>query len=87
MKARAAARLAWSIGALALAMFSATVALVISRPPRLPAGIEPVGPLDLLASMAFLVFAGVGVLIAARRPESPIGWMFTAIGSLVLLGL
>jgi hypothetical protein len=66
-------------------MFSATMALVISRPPRLPAGIEAIEPVDLLDAVAFLVFAGIGVLIAARRPENPIGWMFTAIGFLVLL--
>jgi two-component system, NarL family, sensor kinase len=84
MKPHTAARLAWSIGALALAMSSATVALVISRPPQLPAGIESVEPLDLLGELPFLVFVGLGVLIAARRPKNPIGWMFTAIGSLVL---
>lgn len=34
--------------------------------------------------MPFLAFAGLGVLIAARRPQNPIGWMFTAIGFQVL---
>jgi hypothetical protein len=84
MKPKTAARLAGSFGALALVMFSATVAFVISRPSQLPAGIEPQDPLDLLGSVAFLVFVGLGVLIAARRSENPIGWMFIAAGSMVL---
>jgi hypothetical protein len=84
MKPKTAARLAGSIGVLAVAMFSATVVFVISRPSQLPAGIEPQDPLDLLGSAAFLVFVGLGVLIAARRSENPIGWMFIAAGSMVL---
>jgi hypothetical protein len=84
MKPKTAARFAGSIGVLVVAMFSATVALVISRPSQLPAGVAPQEPLDLLGSVAFLVFVGLGVLIAARRPENPIGWLFVAAGSLVL---
>lgn len=85
MEARTAGWLAWSIGALTLAMFGAGVALALSRPPQLPEGmgIETL-EVRLLEDVPFLVFAGLGVLIAARRPANPIGWMFAAIGSLLL---
>ncbi len=35
---------------------------------------------DAWFTLAFLAFPIVGVVIAARRPENPIGWMFCAIG-------
>jgi hypothetical protein len=80
MKARSGARLAWFLGALTLAMFVAYVALALSRPARLPPAVEPFEPERLLGDVPFLVFAAMGVLIAARRPQNPIGWMFIAIG-------
>src|SRR5680860_530185 len=76
MKARSAARLAWFLGALTLVMFLAYVALALSRPARLPPAVTPFEPERLLGDVPFLVFAGTGVLIAARRPQNPIGWMF-----------
>lgn len=80
MKARSAARLAWFLGALILVMFLFYVALALSRPARLPPAVEPFEPERLLGDVPFLVFAAMGVLIAARRPRNPIGWMFIAIG-------
>ena len=84
MKARSAARLAWCLGALILVMFLVYVALALSRPARLPPNVEPFEPERLLGDVPFLVFAGMGVLIAARRPQNPIGWMFIAVGFLFL---
>ncbi|HZJ51916.1 MAG TPA: hypothetical protein VFF07_14005 [Actinomycetota bacterium] len=84
MKARSAARLAWFLGALTLVMFLAYVALALSRPARLPPAVTPFEPERLLGDVPFLVFAGTGVLIAARRPQNPIGWMFIAVGFLFL---
>ena len=87
MKARDAARLAWFLGALTLAMFVAYVALALSRPARLPPAVEPFELERLLGDFPFLVFAAMGVLIAARRPRNPIGWMFIAIGFFFLFPL
>jgi hypothetical protein len=84
MMARSA-RVASSIGALTLAIFLATMAFVALRPPELPERVEPLDALGLLLGGGpFLVFAALGVLIAASRPQNPIGWMFTASGFLVL---
>jgi hypothetical protein len=87
MTARSATRLAWSLGALTLALFVVYVALAVSRPVRLPPGLEPFEPGQLLGSVSYLVFAEMGVLIAARRSDNPIGWLFIAIGSLFLFQL
>jgi hypothetical protein len=94
VKQRTAARLAWSIGVLTLVGFVVAVALGLSRPspptdPRaaLPQGIEAFDPLMLLEDAPFLVFTGLGVLIAARRPRNPIGWMFITTGFLVIFSL
>jgi hypothetical protein len=84
MKNEKAARLAWILGALTLAMFMVYVALALSRPARLPPRVEPFRPERLLSDVPFLVFAGVGVLIATRRPQNPIGWLFIAVGFLFL---
>ena len=87
MKARSAARLAWLLGAVTLAMFVGYVVLALSRPSRLPPNVEPFEPERVLADVPFLVFAGVGMLIGARRPQNPIGWMFIAVGFFLLLPL
>jgi hypothetical protein len=68
-------------------MFLAAVALALSRPLRLPRGVEPFEPLALLEDAPFLVFSGLGALVASRRPKNPIGWMFAAIGFFLLLSL
>ena len=36
--------------------------------------------IDVLHALAFLSFPTVGALIAARRPENPVGWIFCAVG-------
>jgi hypothetical protein len=85
MKARSLAWLAWFTGGLVLALFLATMAFVALRPPQIPRGIESLDALGLLLdSGPFLVFAALGVLIAASRPQNRIGWMFAAIGFLLL---
>ncbi len=61
------------------------MAFVALRPAQLPQGVEPLDSLGvLLGAGPFFVFAALGVLVAARRPQNPIGWMFTAIGFLAL---
>ena len=87
MKVRSASRVAWFLGAFTLAMFIIYVVLGLSRPPQLPPHVAPGEPKRLLSDVPFLVFAGVGALIAARRPRNPIGWMFIAVGFFLLLPL
>ena len=87
MKPHNAARLAWFLGALILTMFLVCVALALSRPARAPPAVEPFEPKRLLGDVPFLVFAAMGVLIAATRPQNAIGWMFIAIGFFILFPL
>ena len=90
MSPRAASRLAWSLAALSLAMFLATVALfVLARSAHDPSGSSASRTvIDLLVSVPFLTFPLVGALIASRRPHNPIGWICLAVGLLwMLLGL
>jgi hypothetical protein len=64
---RAAARLAWSVCALALALIVCAVVLAFLNGPDVAAVIFP---------LALTASAVVGGLVASRRPENPIGWFF-----------
>jgi hypothetical protein len=72
MSSRTAAWLAYSMLALAVLLGVLGILLLLLND-RFP---PPFGGI-LLAFISFLV---VGVLIASRRPENPIGWMFCIIG-------
>ncbi|MDQ4128743.1 MAG: hypothetical protein M3151_12470 [Actinomycetota bacterium] len=90
MGTRVPAWLAWSLAALSLAVFVATVALfVLARSAPVPSGSSAGRTvLDLLVSVPFLAFPIVGALVASRRPRNPIGWICLADGFLwMLLGL
>jgi DNA-binding SARP family transcriptional activator len=79
MRGRAASQLAWSLGALALALFVAgTVLSLFGSSPHGPR----LGTTDRLVFAVFLTCAGVGALVAARRPRNPIGWLLLAEGLL-----
>ena len=87
MSGRAASWLAWSLAALCVAMFLASVALyVLTRSAQVPSslGTDPtVG--GMLIFLTFLSFPTVGALIASRRPQNPIGWICLADGLLWML--
>jgi hypothetical protein len=87
VKIRHAPLLAWSLTVLILIMFVTYLGLAPSRPPRVPAGITDFDLAYVLSNVPFVVFACVGGLIAARRPQSPIGWLFVAIGFFFLFPL
>ena len=93
MSPRAAARLAWSLAALSVVMFLASVVFffVLTRDAQAEAPNSLVtsrSVIDLLVSVPFLAFPIVGALIASRRPRNPIGWICLAFGLLwMLLGL
>jgi len=76
---RTASRLAWSNWALAM-IFSVLSLLLwsVNDPSQLLQ--------QLFFAPAFLAFTTVGALVASRRPENPIGWIFCAV-SLVVFGL
>ncbi len=78
---RAAARLAWSMWILSvlLTVFAALF-YVLSLSIPLEGRDRP--PLEFLPVLltAFLAFSTVGALIASRRPENSIGWIFCALG-------
>jgi hypothetical protein len=88
--ARAAFLLAWSLAGLSVAMFVASVPLlVLARSAHIPSSWEAnltVG--DLLGGVIFLIFPLVGALIASRRPRNAIGWILLAEGLLwMFLGM
>ncbi len=84
MSRRTATWLAWSLAALSVVMFVASVALYsLIRsgpvPSNLIAGRTLIDPLTSVPALAFPV---VGALIASRRPHNPIGWICLADGFL-----
>jgi hypothetical protein len=92
MSRRAASWLAWSLAALSMVMFLASVAffvLIRAAQAEAPSSLATSRSIiDLLVSVPFLVFPLVGALIASRRPHNPIGWICLAVGLLwMLLGL
>jgi hypothetical protein len=92
MSTRASAWLAWSLAALSVVMFLASVAFfVLTRAVQAEAHSSLLtrrSITDLLVSVPFLAFPIVGALIASRRPHNLIGWICLAFGLLwMLLGL
>ena len=72
MSARGAARLAWAVWVLGLVLAAAILALVRANDPSQFRD----QPFYLVGFLAFLT---VGALVASRRPENPIGWIFCTI--------
>ena len=80
MSRRVAVEVAWSLGGLSVAMFLASAALAFLY-------VGAAGPFNtsdavsqLLTFALNLAFPIVGTLIAARRPENPIGWISLTVG-------
>ena len=87
MSRRTASWLAWSLAALCVAMFVASVALfVLARSAHVPGGWGVDLSLgNLLGQLLFLTFPFVGALIASRRPRNPVGWICLADGLLWMI--
>ncbi len=81
MTVRTASRLAWSLAALATALILAGLISLLSRPNT--ESFIDVAPI-LLAQLGFPT---LGALLASRRPENPIGWMFLAGSVFIGLGI
>jgi len=82
MPARRSARLAWSLAGACVALVLASLVLLLA--------VSRAGDLSQYyyedAAVA-VAFALLGALVAARRPENPIGWLFLAIGLSGALGV
>jgi hypothetical protein len=90
MTARTAARLAWSLGALAILCLA--IGLIFTAvdgasgpgaPSANTAASNVIGPFLLAALVAI---ATVGALVAARQPTNAIGWILCAVGLMLSLG-
>ena len=83
MSTRAAARLAWLLCALSLALTALSLlllALNLSHPSTY------IYDLWFDSTAAAISFALVGALIAARRPANPVGWLMCLFGLAVSIG-
>src|SRR5918911_1324635 len=76
MSGRTAAWLAWTACALSLALTALTVLLIV----LLLRSDTPIYYYWLETSMVAVGYSTVGAIVASRLPESPIGWLFCAIG-------
>src|SRR5215211_3524289 len=83
MSGRTAAWLAWTACALSLALTALTVLLIV----LLLRSDTPIYYYWLETSMVAVGYSTVGAIVAGRLPESPIGWLFCAIGLIFGLGL
>ena len=72
---RAAPWLAWSLWGLSLVLIVFGGLLDFLTPPVPVRGASPPGSAVLFAGL-LLAFPTVGALVASRRPENPIGWIF-----------
>jgi hypothetical protein len=85
---RTSSWLAWSLAALSVGLFVASVVLfVLARSAQdVPSSLATrLTLIDLLVGVPVLVFPIVGALIASMRPHNPIGWICLANGLLFVL--
>jgi hypothetical protein len=76
MSHRAAARLAWSLGALCVALAAASLILALLNERTL--GEIFVEEAIVTIATLTVAFSVVGALIASHRPRNPLGWIFCA---------
>jgi hypothetical protein len=77
-----AAWIAWSLAGLSLVLCAAAIVLLVATRSVQPPSSWGTGGLSvvLYVYLPFLAFPLVGALIAARRPENPVGWICLAVG-------
>jgi hypothetical protein len=83
MRPRTASRLAWSVGIFSIALEIGTLVLMFGfRHAALPATVSAYR-WDFSRALVMVVVIGlpmIGIVLASKRPENPIGWMFLAAG-------
>lgn len=80
MKQRTATRLAWSLGTVSmLAILAGVVIQLISPSSKLPPNLDS-SPADILDNLTILLLPLIGALVASRRPEISLGWLFLLAG-------
>jgi hypothetical protein len=72
-----AARVAWIICAISLALATIDLVLVVLNSSHPDIRIPEPWPAHTVSALAFSL---VGAVVGSRRPENPIGWLFCAIG-------
>ena len=77
--AQRAGQLAWALLALApLIAIPDVILTTVNNPPTLAD--------NILSAVFLLIFAGMGALIASRRPRNPVGWLLCLVSLLSLTG-
>jgi len=83
MSRRTVTWLAWSLGALSVALLLGGIALSLvtrSTVPDLPFGGETEDGSVVADLVTLLTFSVVGAIIASRHPHNTIGWLFCSVG-------
>jgi class 3 adenylate cyclase len=80
MRGRTAARLAWWLCAVSLAMMTARLVVVVLAGTTAPPPGFPPSAVQAIEVIGFLGAPILGGVIAAQRPENPYGWLWCAIG-------
>ncbi len=87
MTLRTARILAWGSLGLTVAIAAAAAAITAANDPTVPipatAGISSDPASTVLIAVGILTFSVVGALIASRRPDNAIGWLFCVDGLLI----
>jgi class 3 adenylate cyclase len=79
-RARTAARLAWWLCAVSLAMMLARLVVVVLGWSTAPRSGFPPPAVQAIEVVGFLGAPVLGAVIASHRPENPYGWLWCAIG-------
>jgi signal transduction histidine kinase len=80
MKRRTAARLAWSVGTISMvAILAGVVIQLLSPASKLPPNLDS-SPADILDNLTIILLPLIGALVASRRPEISLGWLFLLAG-------
>jgi signal transduction histidine kinase len=81
VKLRSVSTLAWSLWAAAAALGAAELVFsVLNRDTNIDGNAGPF--LDALFALVTMVLVTVGALVASRRPQNPLGWIFVVAGVL-----
>ena len=84
MNARTAGIVAWASFAISVLSVLVTLWLLLGLPPPIS---SPIAPQEYIFAFSFIGFSAVGALVAARRPDNPLGWLFCLAGLLTTVSV